>query len=114
RLSGVRKETEMKIRSYHLMAIAALMLVTVAFLCTGMAERRSPRDQVLTTTDGRKILATFDSKGYSVRLSDGEYKLTNGGAIRVKSGRIVWDAFGAIERLKHEKGGAVQIGDTIG
>jgi hypothetical protein len=70
-------------------------------------------DQVLQLTDGTKIDAVFEKKTRSFKaivaqskgaLKDGTYKVTNGGAIRVKDGVIVWDAFGVIERLKTDEG----------
>src|SRR5687767_4512082 len=66
-------------------------------------------DQALQLTDGTKIVAVLDENTLRVMavvvqsksvLKDGTYKLTNGGAIRVKDGVIVWDAFGAVEKLK--------------
>jgi hypothetical protein len=42
---------------------------------------------------------TRDREGRPTPLADGQYRLTNGGAIRVANGRIVWDAFGVVDRL---------------
>ena len=65
----------------------------------------------LTTTSGVQVNVIFDPSartltafrrqqdGRLVQLADGAYNLTNGGAIRVRRGRIVWDAFGVVDRL---------------
>jgi hypothetical protein len=103
----------MKICSYPFITITALLSVTVAVLAQPRAQQTRSRDQVLTTTDGRKVVAHFDGRGYSVRLRDGQYKTTNGGAIRVQGGKIVWDAFGAIEKLKHQGAGRIQVIDPL-
>ena len=72
----------------------------------------SPRlvmpNQSLAITGGGTINAVFDSnaKTYRVNLKDGVYKTDNGGAIRVRGGVIVWDAFGAVERLRRSGGTA--------
>ncbi|MDZ7842880.1 MAG: sterol desaturase family protein [Gammaproteobacteria bacterium] len=34
-------------------------------------------------------------------VRDGHYKLTNGGAVKVRNSRIVWDAFGVVERYQN-------------
>ena len=62
----------------------------------------SLQTQSLALTNGTAFNATFDRSSNSFRtpLADGTYKLNNGGAIRVRGGEIVWDAFGAIDRLK--------------
>ena len=75
----------------------------------------------LTTREGTKVLQTFDGRHFhalvpsprgNVPLKDGEYKLTNGGAIKVRGGRIVWDAFGVVE--KFEKRGLASYVDSVG
>ena len=95
--------------SIPVIAVAALLGATVMAVHGGLAGGGKPADQVLYTAGGAKVLATFDGQGYKALaskagaqapLADGYYKLSNGGAIRVKAGKIVWDAFGAIERLK--------------
>ena len=103
--------------------MARTPLIATAFVCglCGMAllpdlANTAPEawgDQALQLTDGTKIDAFFDEKTRSFTavvaqskdaLKDGTYKLTNGGAIRVKGGVIVWDAFGAVEKLKMDEG----------
>jgi len=59
----------------------------------------------LATTDGTAITQSFDGKNFHARgvggpIKDGDYKLTNGGAIRVRGGVIVWDAFGVVQKFK--------------
>jgi hypothetical protein len=65
----------------------------------------SLQTQSLMLTNGSAINAVFDrnTSSFKVDLQDGTYKTTNGGAIRVKGGVIVWDAFGVIERLNIQK-----------
>ena len=57
---------------------------------------------VLLTTNGIKVHQTGDyhalEYGTNTLLKDGRYKLTNGGEILVNGGRIVWDAFGVVQR----------------
>jgi hypothetical protein len=64
----------------------------------------------LRTTDGVTIHQKFSKKygtvsvftssgGGRAPLKDGVYKINNGGSIRVKGGKIVWDSFGVISRL---------------
>jgi hypothetical protein len=64
--------------------------------------------QSLTMTNGTAFNAVFDrtSNSFKVDLKDGTYRTTNGGAIRVRGGVIVWDAFGVIERLRKGQGTA--------
>jgi len=69
-------------------------------------------DEILYLTDGTKIVAVLNEKTRSFMavaakdksaLKAGTYKLTNGGAIVIgEDGVIVWDAFGAVEKLKRE------------
>jgi hypothetical protein len=59
----------------------------------------------LASVDGQAITQTFDGKSFHARgsggpLKDGDYKLANGGAIKVRGGIIVWDAFGVVAKLK--------------
>lgn len=67
-------------------------------------------DGSVTTTVGTKIRMSYEPgsrRFYAwvqrgklmVPAADGTYKLTNGGAIRVKAGEIVWDAFGVVEKV---------------
>ena len=65
----------------------------------------SLQTQSLSLTNGTTFNAVFDrnTSSFKVDLQDGIYKTTNGGAIRVKGGVIVWDAFGVIERLNIQK-----------
>jgi hypothetical protein len=62
----------------------------------------SLQTQSLALTNGTAFNATFDrnSNSFKTPLVDGTYKLNNGGAIRVRGGEIIWDAFGVIDRLK--------------
>lgn len=99
---------------------ALLAVAAVTVVSSGAATRTYPV-HTLTTSTGTKVLQTFDGKSFhalvrgprgNVPLKDGEYKLTNGGAIRVKGGRIVWDAFGVVE--KFEKRGLASFTDPSG
>jgi len=65
----------------------------------------SLQTQSLSLTNGTTFNAVFDrnTSSFKVDLQDGTYKTSNGGAIRVKGGVIVWDAFGVIERLNIQK-----------
>lgn len=108
--------------------IAAGALVVVMMAARDGGDAATMGDQVLYTTDGTRIDAVFDGKAMSfkalvaqgsgkVALEDGTYKLDNGGAIRVKDGVIVWDAFGVIDKLEAagEKGqGAVEGPSGLG
>ena len=62
----------------------------------------SLQTQSLALTNGTAFNAVFDrsSNSFKTPLADGTYRLNNGGAIRVRGGAIVWDAFGVIDRLK--------------
>ena len=62
------------------------------------------RDQSLAMSNGTAFNATFDRNRnvFKVPLANGTYQLNNGGAIRVRGGVIVWDAFGVIERLNRQ------------
>ena len=71
-----------------------------------------PGDGSVTTTTGIRVEVAFEPEaralnafvqlrdGRHVALADGAYSLTNGGAIRVRGGRIVWDAFGVVDKLQ--------------
>ncbi|MBV9993714.1 MAG: hypothetical protein JO127_00745 [Caulobacteraceae bacterium] len=75
-------------------------------------------DGKVTTTAGLAVNVAYEPQtralyafttargGRPAPLADGTYRLTNGGAIRVQEGRIVWDAFGVVDKLA--KGAPVQ------
>ena len=108
------------------LAAAALLLGSTAATLSGSAaadKKWEKWDQSLQGTDGTRILATFDGKDYkavvvvtgakkAAPLRDGEYPLANGGAIRVKGGKIIWDGFGVIEKVKRD--GSVKIVPMLG
>jgi hypothetical protein len=58
------------------------------------------------THDGQAFETRFDGKNFhavtagGTPLKDGDYKLDNGGAIKVRGGLVVWDAFGAVDAFK--------------
>jgi hypothetical protein len=58
------------------------------------------------THDGQTFETRFDGKNFhavtssGAPLKDGDYKLDNGGAIKVRGGLVVWDAFGAVDVFK--------------
>lgn len=65
--------------------------------------------QQLKTLQGVDVLAVFEGgqvRAYRVTskgrqpLADGDYKMTNGGAIRVRGGRMIWDQFGAVQKYQ--------------
>ncbi len=68
--------------------------------------------EITYTIQGRTVRATVEVNGASRPLANGDYGLTNGGAIKVKNGVIIWDAFGALRRLKAN--GIAAGGDLIG
>ena len=70
-------------------------------------------EHTVTTLGGKKIVITAERTVFTANVPDGTYKLSNGGEIRVKSGRVVWDGFGAVNRLKagRWKGGYI---DPVG
>jgi len=110
-----------RIRGHWFIVAAAALCVSVVMLYGAPPGQAKPGDQTLKTSDGTQILAKFDGKGYTAfaaktqaPLSDGEYKLSNGGAIRVKGGRVVWDAFGVIEKLKGKGAGKTQTVPALG
>ena len=37
---------------------------------------------------------------FKADMADGTYKLANNGAIRVRGGKVLWDAFGTVRRLR--------------
>ena len=103
------------------MVACALIGVTAIALVDSKAEQRKYPERALSLADGTKAVQTFDGRNVKVHvpqargampLKDGDYKLTNGGAFKVQGGRVVWDAFGVIEKLR--KGGLTHIPDPIG
>src|SRR5437764_376364 len=103
-----------------LVAGAVLTIAGVTAVSSSAAAPKYPV-HTLTMTNGTKILQTFDGRTFhalvpgprgNTPLKDGEYKLTNGGAIKVQGGRIVWDAFGVVE--KFEKSGLASYTDPSG
>lgn len=68
-----------------------------------IASREMPaewREHTVTSKDGKTITLRVEGNVFTTDVPDGTYKLTKGGAIRVRNGRVVWDAFGAANRLK--------------
>lgn len=72
---------------------------------------RVPMEKVMhtfphKTHDGQTFETRFDGKNFhavtasGAPLRDGDYKLDNGGAIKVRGGLVVWDAFGAVDVFK--------------
>ncbi|MGH2360806.1 MAG: sterol desaturase family protein [bacterium] len=57
---------------------------------------------VLAVAEGGKVYAYRLTPKGQQPLKDGDYKLTNGNAIRVRGGRIIWDQSGAVR--KYEQG----------
>lgn len=87
-------------------ALAALVVAAGA-LAKPPAAPKSAKEQVLQTADGKQIVTSIDGRtirarpaGGSGPIADGTYTLTNGGSVRVKGGEVVWDAFGAVEKIK--------------
>jgi hypothetical protein len=76
--------------------------------------RSESGDHTVTTTDGKTIHVKTQGRVYTADVADGDYKLTNGGAIRVNGGRVVWDAFGSVRRLKTNGRKLRQGPDPIG
>jgi hypothetical protein len=100
----------------------ALLGATGIAMSAGPATEHAQRiEQTLQTPGGNSIVITSEggaAKAFSVAgnnrtpLRDGTYKLTNGGSIKVRNGKVVWDAFGAIEKMK--RGGMLTSSDPIG
>jgi hypothetical protein len=96
-------------RTYLLIGSVALLFVLAGILYGGSPQRKvskggqnvsSSGEHTVTTKAGKTIQVKVEGKSYTADVADGTYKLTNGGAIRVRSGKVVWDAFGAVKRLK--------------
>ena len=88
-----------------LIASAALLFVAAGTLFGAKGrpaakEGATSGEHTVTTLKGKAIVVKAEGRVFRADVADGEYKLTNGGAIRVKGGKVVWDAFGAVERLK--------------
>jgi hypothetical protein len=110
-LSCGKTEADMTMSKYGVLCIVgcALVVVTAAMVSGGQSPTKKTTEQTLTATDGTKIVATVDGKEFKAftqqgtkrtPLRDGEYKLPNNGAIRVKGGKVIWDAFGAVDKVK--------------
>lgn len=95
-------------------AIVAAAVATAAALAIALLAQAAPGDPThgtLTTVSGMPIDVTYTKAdrtltaftrlrdGRRIPLADGVYALSNGGAIRVRGGRIVWDAFGVVDKL---------------
>ena len=83
--------------------IASLALLLGAGILYGSQRRRvasKNEDHTVTTTEGKNVVVKVNGKWFTADLPDGTYKLTNGGSIRVRNRKVVWDAFGAAHRLK--------------
>src|SRR2546426_736232 len=95
-------------------ALVTLALATTLSVHRGLAQPPAPGAsrptavQPLKTAEGwwlaaevhgDQILAFINTPQGRVLLADGQYKLANGGAIRVKDGRVVWDQFGIVEKF---------------
>ena len=96
----------MKTKNY-LMGSVTLLVVVSGMLYGGQrrqpvrkAEQHNGEKHSVTTNDGKTIVVTAEGKVFKLDVPDGAYQLTNGGAIRVRGGKVVWDAFGAVKRLK--------------
>ena len=101
------------VRNYLLIASVASLFVLAGVLNGGESQKKpNPRDHTVTTKAGKTVHVTVRGKTYVAELADGTYDLTNGGSIRVKDGVLVWDAFGAVERLRN--GTAKEFGDPPG
>jgi hypothetical protein len=98
-----------RMRNHLLMGCVALLFAAAGILYGGQRQRKVPKsgqgvastgEQTVTTKAGKTIQIKVEGKWYTANVADGTYKLTNGGAIRVRGGKLVWDAFGAVNRLK--------------
>jgi len=91
--------------SNYLLVTAVALLCAVAGTLYGQARQMPAKQgvQTLTTLRGKKIIVRAEGQVFAANAPDGEYKLTNRGAIRVRGGKVVWDAFGAVQRLKAAK-----------
>ena len=89
-------------RNYLLIGSVALLFAAAGILYGGSPSPVGFKsgDHTVTTTDGKTIQVKVKGRSYTADVADGTYKLTNGGAIRVRRGKVVWDAFGAVKRLR--------------
>jgi hypothetical protein len=96
-------------KNYLLIGSVTLLFAVAGMLYGGEPQRivskvrqnvSTSGEQTVTTKNGKTIQVRVEGKSYTANVADGTYKLTNGGAIRVLSGKIVWDAFGAVKRLQ--------------
>ena len=103
--------------NFPLIATAFLFVASVALeVVSGQSLPRSPGRlqprpyETLVTTTGSRVTSIYNARdkvfsalvtqnGRQVPMRDGTYRLTNGGAIRVRNGIIVWDAFGVIDAV---------------
>jgi hypothetical protein len=91
-------------KNYLLIGSVALLFALAGMLYGGPPGqdmiRSTSGEHTVTTKAGKTINVKVEGKQYTTNVADGTYKLTNGGAIRVRGGKLVWDAFGAVKRLK--------------
>jgi hypothetical protein len=103
--------------NFPIIVVAFLFVASVALeVVSGQSIPRRPGRlqprpyEILVTTTGTRVTSFYNASGKvfsalttqngrQVPLHDGTYRLTNGGAIRVINGIIVWDAFGVIDQL---------------
>src|SRR5438067_2382086 len=98
---------KISMRNYLLIGSVVLLFAAAGMLYGGQRKVSkagqnvsSSGEHTVTTTDGTTIHVTVKGKSYTANVADGTYKLTNGGAIRVRGRKVVWDAFGAVKRLQ--------------
>ena len=112
-----------RMKSYLLIGSVALLFVLAGILYGGQPQRKVSKggqnvsnsgEHTVTTKNGKTINVKVEGKSYTTNLADGTYKLTNGGAIRVRGGKVVWDAFGAVKRLKSGRWKPGMIVDPTG
>jgi hypothetical protein len=96
-------------KNYLLIGSVTLLFAVAGMLYGGSPQRKVSKggqnvsttgEHTVTTKAGKTINVKVEGKQYTADVADGTYKLTNGGAIRVRGGKVVWDAFGAVKRLK--------------
>jgi len=96
--------------------ICSVALVFVAAGIFTVAHSRpvssNSQEHTVTTTEGKTITVKVKRREFTANAPDGTYKLTNGGAIRVRGGKVVWDAFGAVRR--HKTGQWKGVADPLG
>jgi hypothetical protein len=105
-------------KNYLLVASVALLFALTRMLYGGQPQSgqnvSSNGEHTVTTKNAKTIQVKVEGKSYTADVADGAYKLTNGGAIRVRGGKIVWDAFGAVKRLKTGRWKPGMITDPTG